>query len=79
MQHSTQEEEKGFPGGSEVKKPPASAGDTRSVLGLGRFPGEENQSHGQRRLEGYSPRRHKETDMTDYAGPSQIARVVSLS
>ena len=35
----------GFPGGSVVKNPPASAGDTRdtgSIPGLGRSPGEGN-------------------------------------
>jgi len=32
----------GFPGGSVVKNPPASAGDKCSVSGLGRSPGEEN-------------------------------------
>ena len=31
-----------FPGGSEVKNPPANAGDTGSILGSGRSPGEEN-------------------------------------
>ena len=30
----------GFPGGSEVKNPPASAGDAGSVPGWGRTPGE---------------------------------------
>ena len=37
--------DKGFPGGSVVKNPPASAGDTRdtgSIPGLGRSPGEGN-------------------------------------
>ena len=33
-----------FPSGSVVKNPPASAGDSGSVLGLGRFPGEGNGS-----------------------------------
>ena len=35
----------GFPGGSVVKNLPANAGDSRevgSILGSGRFPGEEN-------------------------------------
>ena len=32
----------GFPGGSVVKNSPANAGDTGSVPGSGRFPGEEN-------------------------------------
>ena len=32
----------GFPGGSVVKNPPANAGDTGSIPGLGRCPGEGN-------------------------------------
>ena len=32
----------GFPGGSAVKNPPANAGDTSSIPGSGRSPGEEN-------------------------------------
>ena len=32
----------GFPGGSVVKNPPANAGDTGSIPGLGRFPGVGN-------------------------------------
>ena len=32
----------GFPGGSVIKNPPASAGDLSQIPGLGRFPGEEN-------------------------------------
>ena len=32
----------GFPGGSVVKNPPANAGDTGSVLELGRSTGERN-------------------------------------
>ena len=32
---------KGFPGDSVVKNPPANAGDTSSIPGLGRSPGEE--------------------------------------
>ena len=32
----------GFPGGSEVENPPANAGDSGSVPGLGRSPGEGN-------------------------------------
>ena len=31
-----------FPGGSEVKNPPANAGDVGSIPGLGRSPGERN-------------------------------------
>ena len=32
----------GFPGGSAVKNPPASADDMNSIPGSGRSPGEEN-------------------------------------
>ena len=32
----------GFPGGSVVKRPPASAGDAGSIPGEGRSPGEGN-------------------------------------
>ena len=32
----------GFPGDSVVKNPPANAGDTGLILGLGRSPGEGN-------------------------------------
>ena len=35
----------GFPGGSEVKNPPANAGDASSILGLGRSPEEEMAPH----------------------------------
>ena len=52
-----------FPADSVVKNPPANAGDTGSIPGLQRSPGEENgnslhflpgKSHGQRSLAGYS-------------------------
>ena len=33
---------KDFPGGSEVKSPPANEGDLGSIPGSGRFPGEWN-------------------------------------
>ena len=33
---------KGFPGGSVVKNLPANSGDTGSIVGLGRSPGEGN-------------------------------------
>ena len=61
---------------SEVKNPPASAGDTGdsgSVCGSGRSPGVGRQPtpvflpgkpHGQRNLVGYSPWVNKELDMT---------------
>ena len=51
------------------------AGDMSSIPGSGRSPGEGNgnpfqlflpgESHGQRSLVGYSPRGHKESDMTE--------------
>ena len=60
----------GFPGGSVVKNLSADAGDTGSVPGLGRSPGEENGNpflpakfHGQRSLVGYSPWDCKELDV----------------
>ena len=51
----------GFSGGSVIKNPPASAGDSGSIPGLGRYPGEGNGNlrqyscHGQRSLQGCSP------------------------
>ena len=50
-----------------VKNPPANAGDSGSILGPGRSPGEGNgtpvflpgKSHGQMSLVGYSPWGHK--------------------
>ena len=33
--------ERGFPGGLVVKNPPANAGDSGSIPGLGRSPGKE--------------------------------------
>ena len=35
----------GFPGGSVVKNPPANAGDTGSIPGSVRSPGEEMETH----------------------------------
>ena len=59
----------GFPGGSVVNNPPANAGDTGSILGSGRCPGEwqptpvllPGKSHGQRNLVGCSPWGHKKS------------------
>ena len=53
----------GFLSGTEVKRPPANAGDEGSIPGSGRSPGEGNgnplqysgKPHGQRSLAGYSP------------------------
>ena len=63
---------KGFPGGTVMKNPSASAGDAGSILGLGRSPGGGNgnplqysclgKSHGQRSLAGYSAWDHQELD-----------------
>ena len=63
-----------FPGGSEVKASAWNAGDTGSIPGSGRSPGEGNgnplqflpgESHGGRSLVGYSPWGRKELDMTE--------------
>ena len=63
-----------FPGGSEVKASAWNAGDTGSIPGSGRSPGEGNgnplqflpgKSHGQRSLAGYSPWGGKESEMTE--------------
>ena len=66
-----------------VKNPPASAADSSSVLELGRSPGVGNgnllmlatsdsrvldwKPRGQRRLAGYSPWGHRESDVTEHA------------
>ena len=65
----------GFPGGSDGKETTYNAGDLGSIPGLGRFSGGRHgnplqyscleNSHGQRSLVGYSPRAHKESDMTE--------------
>ena len=67
-----------FVGGSEVKNPSASAGDTGDVgvnPWVGKIPWSRKQqltpvfllgeSHGQRSLAGYSPWGHKELDTTE--------------
>ena len=64
----------GFPGGSVVKNPPANAGDSGSVPGSGRSPGEGNSNPLQysflgnpmdkRSLVGYSLCGCKELDTT---------------
>ena len=54
-----------FPGGSVMKNPPANAGDTGSIPGLGRSPEEgflPGKFHCQRSLVGYSPWGCKESD-----------------
>ena len=64
----------GFPSGSDSKNPPANAGDTGSIPGLGRSLGEGNSNPVQysclenpldrRSLTGYSPWGCKEWDTT---------------
>ena len=70
---------RGFPGGTEVKNPPANAEDIKDVslmLESRRPPGGGNgnslqysclgnPTHGQKSLAGYSSWRHKESDMTE--------------
>ena len=60
----------GFPNGSDGEESACNAGDLGSIPGLERFPGERQptpvflagRSYGQRRLPGYSPWGHKESD-----------------
>ena len=56
-----------------VKNPPANVGDVDPIPGSGRSPGGGNdnplriltwKSNGERRLAGYSPRGHEESDTT---------------
>ena len=62
----------GLPGGSVVKNPPANAGDTGSIPGWGRSPGEGNGNPLQYSclenpkitVADYSPKGPKEWDMT---------------
>jgi len=63
-----------FPGDSDGKESACSAGDQGLIPGLGRAPGEGDgnplsilpgEFHGQRSLESYRPRGHKELDMTE--------------
>ena len=65
----------GFSGGSDGKESTCNSGDLGSIPGLGRSPGGGHDNppqysclenpHGQRSLVGYSPWRHKESDMTE--------------
>ena len=65
----------GFPGGSEVKNPPARAGDAGSIPRLERFPGGGNgqptpvflagEAHGWRSLAGYGPWGRRESATTE--------------
>ena len=64
-----------FSHSSVGKEPACNAGDTGSISGLGRSPGEGNgkptpvflpgESHGQRSLVGYSSWGHEESDTTE--------------
>ena len=64
-----------FPGGSNGKESACNAGDPSSILRSGRFPWGRawqstpvflpGESHGQRSLEGYSPRDPEESDTTE--------------
>ena len=65
---------KGFPGGSVVKNLPVNAGEVGSILGLGRSPGEGNDSplhyswlgsSMDRSLAGYSLWYYKKSDTTE--------------
>ena len=70
----------GFPGSAEVKNLPVNEGDLRDAgfyLWVGKIPWSRKwqpapvllslRLHGQKRLVGYSPRGHKELDMTEHA------------
>ena len=65
----------GFPGGSDGKESACNVGDLGLILGVGRSPGGGHGNplqysclenpHGQGSLAGYSPRGHKESDVTE--------------
>ena len=67
--------EKGFPGGSEVKASASNVGDLGSIPGFGKIPWRRKwqptpvflpgESPGRRSLVGYSPWGHKESDTTE--------------
>ena len=69
-----------FLGGSAAKNPPANAGDSGSILGVGKVPRRRQwqptlvflpgKSHGQRSLMGYSPWGCKELATTERLSPS---------
>ena len=71
----------GFPGGSDGKESTCSVGDLGSIPELGRSTGGGRGSplqysclenpHGQRSVEGYSPRGHKELDLTERVSTAQ--------
>ena len=65
----------GFPGCAVVKNPPVNAGDTGTISAFRKIPWSRKwqptsvflpgKLHGQRSLEGYSPRGHKLSDLTE--------------
>ena len=71
----------GFCGGPDGKESARSVGDLGSIPGLGRSPGGGHGNllqysclenpHGQRRLEGYGPWDHKESDTTEWLSTAQ--------
>ena len=73
-----------FPGGSDGKVSACSGQDLGLIPGLGRSPGGGHgnplqyscleNSHGQRRLTGYSPWDHKELDTTEWLSTLQHRR-----
>ena len=79
--------DKSFPGGTVVDNLPANAGDSRDACGfdpwVGKIPWRRKwqrapvllpgKSHGQRSLVGYSPKGHKEWDMTEQPSTAQGA------
>ena len=75
QQHRLSHCKMGFPAGTVVKNPPASARDSSSISGLGRSPGIGNPQptlvflpgkfHRQSSLAGYSPWGQKESHMTE--------------
>ena len=77
-----------FPGGSNGKESACNEGDLGLIPGLGRSPGEGNslptpvflpgEFHGQRRLAGYSPCGHRETDATDRLSLIQYLELIRL-
>ena len=73
----------------ELKNLPANAGDVRdmgSIPGLGRSPGVGNSSlpqysclekfHGQRKLAGYSPWGHKESERAEYLSTGSSIMII---
>ena len=74
-----------YTGGSEDKASACNAADPGSIPGLGRrkwqptpvfLPGE---SHGQRSLAGYSPRGHKESDVTERLHTLILSKTVTIT